>query len=57
MTMTLQHKDLGKIIGVLRDDVAQFLGVKYASMKDRFAKSEMLHCDVVNSVIDATIIG
>ncbi|OBT82647.1 hypothetical protein VE02_07942 [Pseudogymnoascus sp. 03VT05] len=40
---------LGEIHGVQGDDVIQFSGVKYASLANRFAKSELLGHNVGNS--------
>lgn len=57
MSTILKHGKLGEIHGVLGDDVVQFLGIQYASLKDRFAKSEILDRDLGSSVIDATRIG
>jgi carboxylesterase type B len=57
MSTILKHGKLGEIHGVLGDDVVQFLGIQYASLKDRFAKSEILDRDLDSSVIDATRIG
>lgn len=57
MSIILKHGNLGEIHGVLGDDVAQFLGIQYAFLKDRFAKSEVLDRGVGGSVIDATRIG
>ncbi|XP_014554756.1 hypothetical protein COCVIDRAFT_104164 [Bipolaris victoriae FI3] len=41
MSATLKHPALGEIKGNQRDGVAQFLGLKYASIKDRFAPPEL----------------
>ena len=41
MASPLNHPTLGQIQGNLKDGVVQFLGVKYASIKDRFAPSEV----------------
>jgi hypothetical protein len=57
MTTVLKHKDLGEICGVLGDNVARFLGVKYASLSDRFAKSEVVNYDAQNNTVDATRMG
>ncbi|KAF5844230.1 hypothetical protein GGP41_002800 [Bipolaris sorokiniana] len=42
MSATLNHPALGEIKGNQRDGVAQFLGLKYASIKDRFAPPELV---------------
>lgn len=57
MSIILKHENLGEIHGVLGDDAAQFLGIQYAFLKDRLAKSEILVRGVGGSVIDATRIG
>lgn len=41
MSAILKHPALGEIKGNQRDGVAQFLGLKYASIKDRFAPPEL----------------
>ncbi|EUC44269.1 hypothetical protein COCMIDRAFT_98770 [Bipolaris oryzae ATCC 44560] len=41
MSATLKHPVLGEIEGNQRDGVAQFLGLRYASIKDRFAPPEL----------------
>ena len=57
MTTTLKHQSLGEIRGVQGDGVVQFLGIKYASLKDRFATSEILNYEPGSSVLDATKLG
>ncbi|KAF4545741.1 Carboxylesterase [Lasiodiplodia theobromae] len=45
---TIKHPKLGTVRGKAADDgsgVAQFLGIKYASLKDRFAPPELLKGD------------
>jgi hypothetical protein len=54
MTFNFQHPSLGEIHGVQKDGIVQFLGIKYASLKDRFAKSEILGRGVEGSIIDGT---
>jgi carboxylesterase type B len=39
-TSTLNHAGLGKLTGLLKDDVVSFRGIKYASLQSRFAASE-----------------
>lgn len=56
MASTLTHSSLGEIRGKADDGVIQFWGIKYASIKDIFAPSEITKgsCD---NVIDATQLG
>lgn len=42
MATTLQHAELGEIRGNTVDGVVQFLGLKYATLKDRLASPELL---------------
>jgi carboxylesterase type B len=53
MTSELSHPTLGHIQGKVKGDVVQFLGIKYASIKDRFAPSEGFDHSGSN-IIDAT---
>lgn len=56
MTETIQHPSIGTVVGKAEDGTVQFLGVKYASLNDRFAEPQLLshyHGDKV----DATKIG
>jgi len=53
MASPLNHPTLGQIRGNLKDGVVQFLGVKYASIKDRFAPSEVFDSSG-SGIIDAT---
>lgn len=41
MPYSFKHPKLGQIQGNSKNDVVQFLGIKYASIKDRFAPSEV----------------
>ena len=41
MSDILHHPSLGQIRGKLQDNVIQFLGVKYATLTDRFAEPEL----------------
>ncbi|KUJ23279.1 alpha/beta-hydrolase [Mollisia scopiformis] len=56
MTSTLTHSSLGEIRGKFGDGVIQFWGIKYASIKDLFAPSELLKGSSDN-VVDATKYG
>ncbi len=57
MPAQIKHQKLGEIQGRQGDGVVQFLGVKYASLKDRFAGSELIEYGDVQSVIDGTKLG
>ena len=50
------HQSLGKIRGRQGDGVVQFLGIKYASLKDRFAASELFE-HTGQDIIDGTKLG
>jgi hypothetical protein len=56
MTLNLHHPSLGEVLGIRKDSVAQFLGIKYATLEDRFAKSK-LSIYRGNNTIDATKLG
>ncbi|KAH7336031.1 carboxylesterase-like protein [Rhexocercosporidium sp. MPI-PUGE-AT-0058] len=53
MASEFSHPSLGHIQGNAKEGVVQFLGVKYASIKDRFAASEVFDHSESN-FIDAT---
>jgi carboxylesterase type B len=57
MSAHLKHQKLGQIQGKQGDGVVQFLGIKYATVKDRFAGSELVEYGNGESVIDATNLG
>ena len=57
MTTTIHHPTLGRVRGNAVDDVTQFLGVKYASLEDRFADAEMITGPMSEGVLDATAYG
>jgi hypothetical protein len=42
MTISIKHQSLGSIEGNVVDGTAQFLGLKYASLKDRLAPAELI---------------
>ena len=42
MSATLKHQDLGELEGKTVDGAVQFLGLKYASIKDRLAAPELV---------------
>jgi hypothetical protein len=42
MSTSLQHSELGELKGNIIDGVAQFLGLKYATLKNRLATAELL---------------
>ncbi|USP76880.1 uncharacterized protein yc1106_04154 [Curvularia clavata] len=56
MAATFTHPALGRVQGNQRDGVAQFLGLKYASIKDRFAPPEVVD-SYESGDIDATKFG
>ncbi|KAJ4296317.1 hypothetical protein N0V90_006362 [Kalmusia sp. IMI 367209] len=56
MTTTFKHQDLGDVKGNAKDGVVQFLGLKYASLEDRFA-SPSLVTEYGSGVIDASKYG
>jgi hypothetical protein len=57
MAAKLLHPSLGGIHGRQGDGVTQFLGIKYASLKDKFAPSEVYEHNKNNGVIDGTNLG
>lgn len=54
----LDHPKLGRLRGTKKNGVNQYLGVKFASLKDRFSRGELL-CEPrpVAGHIDATKYG
>lgn len=54
---TLQHPSLGQIRGKLADGVAQYLGIKYASLKHRFGAPELYDGSDAPGGIDSTKLG
>lgn len=56
MATTIQHPDLGEVNGQTAEGVVQFLGLQYASLKDRFASPE-LRTDYTSKTVDATKFG
>jgi hypothetical protein len=42
MSTSLQHTKLGELKGNIADGTAQFLGLKYATLKDRLATAELI---------------
>ena len=56
MAASLNHPDLGQIDGVSVDGTVQFLGLKYASIEDRFAPPKLV-TKLGSSPIDATKYG
>jgi len=57
MSAQIKHQKLGEIQGRQGDGVIQFLGIKYATLKDRFAGSELVEYSGTQSVIDGTKLG
>jgi len=56
MTTILATRHLGDIRGKTLEDVTQFLGVKYANLKNRFADAELIE-ERKGDVLDATADG
>ncbi|GAB7352676.1 hypothetical protein MBLNU459_g3038t1 [Dothideomycetes sp. NU459] len=56
MSDSINHATLGKVQGQTKGDVTQFLGIKYAHLKDRFAEP-VLADYATDSTIDATKAG
>ncbi|KAF2442415.1 alpha/beta-hydrolase [Karstenula rhodostoma CBS 690.94] len=56
MTTTYKHKDLGEVKGNSNDGVVQFLGLKYASLENRFAAPSLV-TDYGSGHTDATKFG
>ena len=56
MAATFTHPTLGQVQGNQRDGVAQFLGLRYASIRDRFAPPELVD-SYGSGDIDATKFG
>ncbi|KAK3326934.1 carboxylesterase-like protein [Cercophora scortea] len=52
---TFAHPVIGQVVGKEADKCTQFLGIKYATLRDRFAVAELLRHD--GSGIDATKYG
>jgi hypothetical protein len=42
MSTALQHSELGELKGNLVDGAAQFLGLKYATLKNRLATADLI---------------
>lgn len=53
---TFEHPSLGPICGQAGDGLTQFLGLKYASLRDRLAEPEMV-IESHEKAINATKIG
>lgn len=56
MSATFNHAHLGELRGKAVDSAVQFLGLKYASLKDRFATAELVDSYESGST-DATKFG
>ncbi|KAA8617012.1 PnbA Carboxylesterase type B [Pyrenophora tritici-repentis] len=56
MSVTLNHAHLGELKGKAVDSAVQFLGLKYASLKDRFAPAQLVDSYEAGST-DATKFG
>jgi carboxylesterase type B len=57
MTMISEITLLGQFRGKTVDGVTQFLGVKYASLRNRFADAEMIGYGEGDAILDATEYG
>lgn len=55
-TTILKTSALGEIRGKTQDGVTQFLGIRYASLKDRFADAELVERRN-GDILDATADG
>ncbi|GIC87941.1 putative carboxylesterase [Aspergillus udagawae] len=53
MATTLQTRFLGEVRGKSHDGVSQFLGIQYATLKDRFADAELIE-QREGSILDAS---
>jgi hypothetical protein len=42
MAALLDHPEIGEIQGKAGDGVTQFLGIQYATLRDRLAKAELV---------------
>jgi carboxylesterase type B len=56
MATIIHHPTIGTVKGIGKEGIDQFLGLKYASLKDRLAEPEMV-IDSGDTKIDATRIG
>ena len=56
MITEFQHPELGPILGQVKGGLIQFLGVKYASLKDRLAEPLLISGYPANT-IEATKLG
>jgi hypothetical protein len=56
MSTSLQHPELGELKGKVVDGAIQFLGLKYAKLKNRFAPAELIN-DYRASPTDGTKYG
>lgn len=52
---TIQHPHLGSITGKQGDGVVEFLGLKYGSLRDRFAEASLV--EDYGTSTNATSIG
>jgi len=57
MATHLKHQSLGEVHGKDGDGVVQYLGIKYATVKDRFALSQLFDPSSTNGIIDGTKLG
>lgn len=55
MSTTITTSKLGQIRGKSGDGVTQYLGIKYATLKDRFADAQLIeerHGDMLDATTD-----
>ena len=54
----IHHTTIGSIQGLKRSEqVTQYLGVQYATLKDRFTRAELIDTYIQSEVLDATTFG
>lgn len=56
MSATITTSNLGQIRGKAEDGVTQYLGIKYATLKDRFADAQLVE-ERQEDILDATADG
>ena len=57
MTTSIKHPVLGEVLGVRDKGVIKFLGLKYASLKNRLALPELWEGHGSNSQVNASDLG
>ena len=56
MSATINTSNLGQIRGKTEDGVTRYLGIKYATLKDRFADAQLVE-ERQGDILDATADG